>query len=67
MKLNKAVKSVPSVPVFTHEGGPAKKVTPLLELRRSILATMLWEDGFYESGVEVAQRITNLIKSVKPE
>ena len=67
MKLNKSVKSVPSVPVFTHEGGPAKKVTPLLELRRSILATMLWEDGFYESGIAVAQRVANLVKSVKPE
>lgn len=64
MKTNRKVKSVPSVPVFTHEGGRAKKITPLLELRRSILATLLWEDGFYESGVEVANRIAGLVKSV---
>lgn len=67
MKTNKKAKSIELVPVVTHEGGPAKRITPLLELRRSILATMLWEDGFYEDGVSVAQRISDLVKLVKPE
>lgn len=66
MKLNRKVSRV-SVPVFTHEGGPAKKITPLLELRRSILATMLWEDSFYESGEDVVSRIQSLVSKVNPE
>lgn len=69
MKMNKSVKRTPVVlpEVYTHEGGPAKVVTPLLALRRAILATMLWEDGFYESGEEVAKRVAGLVKYVKPE
>lgn len=66
MKTNKKSKSV-FVPVYTHEGASAKKITPLLELRRSVLSTMLWEDGFYENGEAVATRIQNLVKSVKPD
>ena len=38
-------------PVRTHEGGPAKAITPEQALRRSVLACMLWEDEFYEEGV----------------
>lgn len=68
MKTN--TKSVSSAYVSaprTHEGAPAKRITPLLELRRSVLATMLWEKGFYESGQKIADRIQGLIKAVKPE
>jgi 60 kDa SS-A/Ro ribonucleoprotein len=71
MKINKMSTSaafVPTVtPIFTHEGAPAKRITPLLELRRSVLATMLWEDGFYESGEAIASRIQKLVSSVKPD
>lgn len=34
----------------THEGAPAVACTPAQALRRSVLACMLWEDEFYESG-----------------
>lgn len=63
MKLNKTVKNTQS-PVFTHEGGQAKNINALLQLRRSVLATMLWEDSFYEDGEEISTRIQSLIPKV---
>jgi 60 kDa SS-A/Ro ribonucleoprotein len=54
-------------PTFTHEGGRAKVVGSLLDLRRSVLATMLWEDDFYENGQTIADRIKSLIPKVKAE
>jgi 60 kDa SS-A/Ro ribonucleoprotein len=51
----------------THEGGHAKAISPYLELRRSVLACLLWEDEFYESGKTISQRIMELSKSVEPE
>jgi 60 kDa SS-A/Ro ribonucleoprotein len=51
-------------PVRTHEGGPAKAITPEQALRRSVLACMLWEDEFYEDGVQIAGRIRELVPKV---
>ena len=48
-------------PVRTHEGGPAKAIAPEQALRRSVLACLLWEDEFYEEGVQIAGRIRELI------
>src|SRR6201998_3348065 len=50
--------------VRTHEGAPAVRVTPELALRRSVLACMLWENQFYEDGVEIAGRIRELVPKV---
>lgn len=63
-KTNKAVKHDP---IETHEGGRAVRITPYLELRRSVCANMLWEGEFYEDGVSIAQRIADTIKLCKPE
>lgn len=64
MKTNRKVKSDP---VFTHEGGKAVAgLTPLQELRRSVMSCLLWEDTFYESGVSIADRIKALAEQVKP-
>jgi len=52
-------------PVFTHEGGKAVHLTPLQELRRSILAALLWEDAFYETGKGHGARVAALIPQVK--
>lgn len=60
-KLNKAVKTAP---VFTHEGAKAAKITAAQELRRTVLACMLWEDSFYESGEAVAERIQKLVRKL---
>jgi 60 kDa SS-A/Ro ribonucleoprotein len=52
-------------PVRTHEGGPAKAISPEQALRRSVLACMLWEDEFYEDGVQIAGRIRELVPKVE--
>jgi hypothetical protein len=54
-------------PIFTHEGTKAKRVNPTLELRRSVMACLLWEGQFYENGVEIANRIASLVPKVEPE
>lgn len=52
----------------THEGGAAVlERTPLDELRRSCLATMLFEDTFYEGGASIAARIAKLVKQCDPK
>jgi hypothetical protein len=50
----------------THEGAPARHITPELQLRRSVLACLLWESQFYEDGVEIAGRIRELVPKVEP-
>lgn len=52
---------------FTAEGAPASKITTLQELLRLTMACMLWEDGFYESGKLVADRIKELVHMVPLE
>lgn len=48
----------------THEGAIAARISPLQELIRSTMACMLWEDGFYEDGQTIADRITGLVHKV---
>jgi hypothetical protein len=52
---------------LTHEGTPAARLTPEQEVRRSVMACLLWEDQFYEDGVEIAGRIRELVPKVKAE
>ena len=59
--VNKAVKSVP---LYTAEGGKARRISSMQELRRSVLACMLWEDSFYEDGESIADRIVSLVKDM---
>lgn len=42
---------------YTHEGAPAKRITPEQALRRSILSCLLWEKEFYEDGKSIVDRI----------
>jgi len=51
----------------THEGGVACHISPELQLRRSVMACMLWEDKFYEDGKTIADRIMDLVPLVSPE
>lgn len=48
----------------THEGTPARALTAEQQLRRAVLACLLWEDQFYEDGVEIAGRIAELVPKV---
>ncbi len=51
----------------THEGAPARHISLELQLRRSTLACLLWENQFYEDGVEIAGRIAELVPKVAAE
>lgn len=64
MQVNAPVRRSTTV---THEGAPAPILKPEHELQRSVCACMLWEDNFYESGDEIAKRISGLIAKSKPE
>jgi len=48
----------------THEGAVASHITPEQQLRRSVMACLLWEDQFYEDGVQIAERIKRLVNQV---
>jgi hypothetical protein len=61
MKLNIPTKRDP---VFTHEGAKASHITPEQALRRSVMSCLLWEQGFYESGQSIADRIVDLVGKV---
>jgi hypothetical protein len=50
--------------VFTHEGAPAVVLGAEKALQRATMACMLWEDTFYESGVDIGQRIGELVHRV---
>ena len=51
----------------THEGAPARAITPEQALRRTVLSCMLWESEFYEDGVQIAGRIHELVPRVAAE
>ena len=53
--------------IFTHEGAVAQHINPLLQLRRSVLACLLFEGEFYEDGQSIADRITEFSNKVKPQ
>jgi len=61
MKTNVARK------IHTHEGGIAKQVNPEQQLRRSVMSCLLWEKEFYESGEDIAKRISFLVGQVSPD
>ena len=48
----------------THEGAAARNISTELQLRRSVLACLLWESQFYEDGVEIAGRVAELVPKV---
>ena len=50
----------------TYEGAPAKRINAEQELRRSLMACLLWENNFYEEGESIAKRIASLVSEVKP-
>ena len=51
----------------THEGAPARHISPEYQLRRSVLSCLLWESQFYEDGIEIAGRIAELVPKVAAE
>ena len=60
-KINKLLRAL------THEGARAKRFTPEMELKRTLMNCLLWEDQFYEDGVSIADRVKALVPQVEPE
>lgn len=56
-----------SLPIATHEGAPARNITAIEQLRRSVCSCLLWESEFYEDGQSIADRIATLVKLCNPE
>lgn len=56
----------PTTSGTTHEGGPARYQAQERELKRAVLACLLFEDGFYEGGVSIAKRIADLVPKCDP-
>jgi 60 kDa SS-A/Ro ribonucleoprotein len=50
----------------THGGAEAFHLTPIEELRRTVLSCMLWEGEAYESGGSIASRIAELVPACDP-
>lgn len=63
--MKKNVRNVVPAPL-THGGAPAARINAEAQLRRSVLATLLWEDQFYEDGQSIADRIRSLSAQVDP-
>jgi 60 kDa SS-A/Ro ribonucleoprotein len=53
--------------LVTHEGAPARHISILAQLRRSVLSCLLWESEFYEDGLEIGKRIAALTAQCAPE
>lgn len=53
--------------VKTHEGGTADRISPYLELKRTILTCLMFEDTLYEPGTSIANRIAELVPKVDPD
>ena len=63
MRLNR-IEARPTIP--THEGAPGVLDNPERELRRAVMSCLLWENQFYESGQDIANRICGLAELVDP-
>lgn len=58
--------AVPRPPARNHEGVAVRRVSASQELRRTVLAHMLWEGEFYESGEDIAGRLVSLVSDADP-
>lgn len=63
-KTNIAAKQAPK---FTYEGAPASQINAKQQLRRLVMAHMLWEDQFYVDGQSSALMVAAGVKAVKAE
>lgn len=50
----------------THEGGHAQRIDATQQLERTVMTFLLFENQYYESGVDIADRITKLVPEVAP-
>lgn len=50
----------------THEGATARRISPMQQLKRMVMANMLWEDQFYIDGQSTANLIAQTVPKVPP-
>jgi hypothetical protein len=62
MKTNVAARNN----LMTHEGAKAHAINAEQQLRRSVMACLLWESEFYEDGQTIAGRVAATVPLVKP-
>lgn len=55
------------VPVHTHGGAKASRVSAKERLERSVMSCLLWENEHYEDGKAIGERITELVGQVSPD
>jgi hypothetical protein len=60
-------KATTNIGTLTFEGTPAKRLSDTDALRRAVFSCLLWEDQFYENGVDIAERIKQLTLAVHPD
>ena len=65
MKTNVSKKAAPRA--VTHEGGRAVVQKPELELERTVMSCLLFEDTYYERGSDIGARLETLCSLVKNE
>jgi len=58
---------IPAPKITTHEGAPAVRINAELQLRRVVMACMLWENQFYIDGVSQAEIIAESVSKVPAE
>lgn len=61
------LKRVTRKTALTHEGAKVFVCNAEQELERSVMACLLWEDSFYESGQDIYERINSIVPEVKAE
>lgn len=67
MKTNKKTKAPAVAAALTHEGGRAVVGSNVQQLRRTLLSCFLFEDNFYENGVSISERLSELVKANSAE
>jgi hypothetical protein len=61
-----ASKNLKSKAPRTHEGAIASHINSEQQLRRSVMACLLWEKEFYEDGVTIANQISHSVSVIDP-
>ena len=64
MKINTAAEKEK---VYTAPGAVAARINPVLQLRRLVMACLLWEKNFHCEGVDVTKAIAETIPLVDPD
>lgn len=66
MKTNTKTNKI-KAPIFTEQGGLAFHINDEQALERSVMASLLFENNFYEDGVSISERIASLVPKVAPK